>query len=337
MSMGAMFGAGVGMAAVESAMDLQNNLITGAVSRYWNRSDAKKAAQLQYRYNKKFNEWLIPYQLSNQYEYAERYAHNTPSWNVSGLRHAGLNPILAASGGFSGGSSPSTSVGSSGSVSAPHTNLSSPRSANVIAAFNGLKQAEVLDAQKDELKSRTAANTLNAETNRMRAEADIRNQTMETDYSVKMKEVETALRTLEIERRKNGNNYDSAQLRDASQVLGHALDSAAQGWDYINNNPSSRSFRDITTRSTRPTEPFHFLRNEHRKHQSLPHETRRQFYDALKQISPLTSYILSPLYPEPSKYSMPRAPRGNTVHNELRKFWREERKREKDLHGWKNQ
>lgn len=144
---GAMIGAGIGMAAMESAMDLHNNLIQGAVSRYWNRSDSKRSAQLQYRYNKKFNEWLIPFQLDKQYEYAERYSHNTPSWNVSGLRHAGLNPILAASGGFSGGSSPHTSVGSSGSVTAPHTNLSSSRSANVIAAINGLKQNELLDEQ----------------------------------------------------------------------------------------------------------------------------------------------------------------------------------------------
>lgn len=47
-----------------------------------------------------------------QYKMARKYALNSPSWNVVGLRDAGLNPILAATGGgFSNVSTPSVPSG----------------------------------------------------------------------------------------------------------------------------------------------------------------------------------------------------------------------------------
>ena len=41
----------------------------------------------------------LKYSLKSQYKYAQKYAKNSPSWNVEGLRAAGLNPILAINGG----------------------------------------------------------------------------------------------------------------------------------------------------------------------------------------------------------------------------------------------
>ena len=73
---------GSALQATGSLMGMGNSFVGGAISNYWN----EKQAALNYKY-------------------AERYARNSPSWNVAGLRNAGLNPILAATGGqFSGGS-----------------------------------------------------------------------------------------------------------------------------------------------------------------------------------------------------------------------------------------
>lgn len=143
----AMLGVGAGLSGFNNALNLSNSLLSGAITRHWNKKDSHSSALLQYDLNKKFNEWLIPYQLRKNFQYAERYAKNGPSWNVEGLRAAGLNPILAASGGFHGGSSPSSSVGSSGGVSAPQTHGSSLPSADIIGAINGIKQNELLDEQ----------------------------------------------------------------------------------------------------------------------------------------------------------------------------------------------
>lgn len=95
---GAMFG----LAAGQKGMDLTNQLLTTAFSNYLGGKNEKKS-------------------LRRQYEYAQKYALNSPSWNVQGLRKAGLNPILAATdGAFSsptvpsvGRNNPSGSDGSS--------------------------------------------------------------------------------------------------------------------------------------------------------------------------------------------------------------------------------
>lgn len=75
-------------------------------------------------------------QAALEYEYAERYAKNSPSWNVQGLRDAGLNPILAASNGVH------TSSWSPSSPSIPDTN-------SQFSMEDALKskQAKLLDAQ----------------------------------------------------------------------------------------------------------------------------------------------------------------------------------------------
>lgn len=60
--------------------------------------------ELDYKYDsgkyldldKEYNNWYK--QL--EYDWKKQYAENSAKWNVEGLKNAGLNPILAASGGF---------------------------------------------------------------------------------------------------------------------------------------------------------------------------------------------------------------------------------------------
>ncbi len=64
----------------------------------------QKQRELDYKYDsgkyldldKAYNNWYK--QL--EYDWKQRYAQNSPKWSVDGLKNAGLNPILAASGGF---------------------------------------------------------------------------------------------------------------------------------------------------------------------------------------------------------------------------------------------
>lgn len=64
----------------------------------------------------------LKYSLKKQYKYAQKYALNSPSWNVQGLRNAGLNPILALNGGNIGDvNMPDASMPSSGSSFSLHT------------------------------------------------------------------------------------------------------------------------------------------------------------------------------------------------------------------------
>lgn len=57
----------------------------------------------------------LKYTLKSQYKYAQKYALNSPSWNVEGLRRAGLNPILAVNGGnISDVNAPDSSMPSGG-------------------------------------------------------------------------------------------------------------------------------------------------------------------------------------------------------------------------------
>ena len=60
--------------------------------------------------DKAYNQWYK--QL--EYDWKQRYAQNSPKWSVEGLKNAGLNPILAASSGFT------PSQMTSGSVTAQH-------------------------------------------------------------------------------------------------------------------------------------------------------------------------------------------------------------------------
>lgn len=81
-----------------SAYDPFASWMEGSVNTYFNKKSEKRAYKRQLQL------------MDAQYQYAQRYAENSPSWNVKGLRDAGLNPILAVGGGGSLGSSSAPSV-----------------------------------------------------------------------------------------------------------------------------------------------------------------------------------------------------------------------------------
>ena len=86
MLMGAI--AGLGGAALGAAGNFAGTVANSALNWHY----AKKAAALNYNYQ-------------------EKLAENQPSWHVTGLEKAGLNPILAAHGSYSGGLNVTTPVG----------------------------------------------------------------------------------------------------------------------------------------------------------------------------------------------------------------------------------
>lgn len=121
----AAFGLGALAQGVGDSMSLGTSFLKGAQGMYF----SKKQAALQYRYQKKF-------------------AENSPSWNVAGLRKAGLNPILAAGGGYS----PSTFSPSPAPQSSTHPNRLDPLT---------LKQLELLDSQIEGQKIKNVNDSMN--------------------------------------------------------------------------------------------------------------------------------------------------------------------------------
>lgn len=218
-------------------LDAASPFISGSIDRYFGEKSARDNAKVSFAHNQKlmflqdqlqkqYNKWLIPFQNDQNFNYQMRFLANSPSATVSGLRTAGLNPILAAHGGFNtsspSGASGGSFGGSSSSVSGSYGK--SQAKMDLLGALTASKQLDVLEQQENELRTRSDANTLNAETNRMRAMAEIRNSTRDTEANVKLKSAETALKALEEQRRIKGYNYDSSQLRDVSQAIGHLTD-----------------------------------------------------------------------------------------------------------------
>lgn len=72
MGFGAMLGGAAAMQGIQDSSEGMKLLGSTALNYYMTRKQAKL-----------------------NYEYAQKYAENTPSWNVTGLEKAGLNPMLA--------------------------------------------------------------------------------------------------------------------------------------------------------------------------------------------------------------------------------------------------
>lgn len=95
-----------------SAYDPVGSYFEGSINSYFDKKAESRAYERQLAL------------MEAQYDYAQRYAENTPSWQVKGLRDAGLNPILAVSNGVTmGGSAPI--VPSASSHRSPNTSKAS--------------------------------------------------------------------------------------------------------------------------------------------------------------------------------------------------------------------
>lgn len=115
----AAFGLGALAQGAGSSMNLGTNMLQGAINNYWHTKSA-----------------------STQYHYTRKFTKNSPSWQVEGLRKAGLNPILAAGGGFSP-SSWSPSAAPSASVSPKDVNILQGLQVKQLEQQNRLLESQV--------------------------------------------------------------------------------------------------------------------------------------------------------------------------------------------------
>jgi hypothetical protein len=126
---------------------------TGWLNHSSQKSMAKYTGQLNLRNS------LAQMQEQDKLEraYAQHVATNSPSWSVEGLRSAGLNPILAASGGFS---QSTASLGAGGSVPSSTGSSSGGLGASIDLATK-INQNNILEKQSDLLESEKALKDAN--------------------------------------------------------------------------------------------------------------------------------------------------------------------------------
>lgn len=115
--------------------------------------------------DKKYEEWYQNYiyglQSNEYFNLAKKYGENTAKWAVTGLKNAGLNPILAAGGGFNsniGDASPSSSSGAHSAhsvrgASVGAGSINSPVSGASMTALQQIrssaKQMQIADVQSE--------------------------------------------------------------------------------------------------------------------------------------------------------------------------------------------
>lgn len=162
-------------------------------------------------------------QAALDYQYKEKTAKNEPSWNVEGLENAGLNPILATHGTYSGG------VG----VNSPHVGNSNLGSAALEGANAAMqiadtwkdinkKEAETnaIPKQADAAVKNAEANLLNAQTQRANSTSAIAKNLADANYSRALAETEDVIRNEKVmsEGRK-GNNTIYNSVKDVGKRL----------------------------------------------------------------------------------------------------------------------
>lgn len=174
--------------------------ISGAINNYYGQKARRDQYQLSLDQYKQQAEIDYQYaQLYNKlnYELAQNYAVNTPSWAVQGLRKAGLNPILAASGGFNANLGQS-GVSSSGSGSSSFSSNPTGKM-NISEAARDLASLDVSNASAKQLESQTSLNRTNeglTTANSARTIADIDRVKAETD-AIKIKSAADGIDALE--------------------------------------------------------------------------------------------------------------------------------------------
>lgn len=268
-------GAGVGTlvsGGLGALLGAGGSFITGAVSNHFNKKSEKRAME------------DLAARMEMEYQYAQRYAENSPSWTVKGLRQAGINPMLP----FTSGVPSSPSVSSTG-ISPSHTDTrSESRFDPLLLANIGVAQAqrEMYIKQGNAAETTAKATAMNAETNRTNS-----------GFDNMLKEAEVALKTLEKERYESGGNHDIPQIREARRTLGAVFDTFNHGWDYFKDSfaPSSSRFIDNTpklqsTQYSKDLDRFldSMMGNPYTgKHGIFPIRGLRRFIDKLGRKSPL--------------------------------------------------
>ena len=159
---------------------LQTGLNIGSsfVNQYF--TDRNRKANAEQSFKNYTKQGLFDYQLANgpyfdlaqryneaNYNLSRRYAENSAKWATTGLRKAGLNPILAASQGFNAQTGAQGAQMSPSSSGSPSFNQSTAvRAPDILEGFRDMSSARLTDAnaklvqtQADNIEAQTA-NTL---------------------------------------------------------------------------------------------------------------------------------------------------------------------------------
>ena len=166
------------MAAIAGGAQGAMNLGTSFVNQAFGNYNRKKNAEQSFKSYTK--QGLFDYQLANgpyfdlaqryneaNYNLSRRYAENSAKWATTGLRKAGLNPILAASQGFNAQTGAQGAQMSPSSSSSPSFNQSTAVHApDIMEGLRDMSSARLTDAnaklvqtQADNIEAQTA-NTL---------------------------------------------------------------------------------------------------------------------------------------------------------------------------------
>lgn len=174
-----------------------------------------------------FNKKNMRDQAGLQYDYAARYAKNSPTWNIEGLRYAGLNPMLAVSNGVNFGANIPSLSNHSPDVKVNTKFMEGLRAENEIAI--GRQNAD--------------ANTTNAESQGVSAAADMLRA--KSDAALKSAQTAETLQRTGFERDRLGQKrYNSPIVRDVMGMVDDLTDASKEVFDDVSSY--------LTTEPTRP-------------------------------------------------------------------------------------
>lgn len=176
------------------------------------------SAMLNQYYNKK----NMRDQAKLEYEYAERYAKNSPTWNIQGLRDAGLNPMLAVSNGVNLG------------ANIPNITNSSPKANINVPALEAFKASKEIDIGEQN----AAANTTNAESQGVSAAADMLRA--KSDAALKSAQTAETLQRTRFEKEGGGYKSDTVNdlMRGASKLSDAVQEINKESDAYLIHGPS---------------------------------------------------------------------------------------------------
>lgn len=222
------------------------------------------SAMLGQYYNKK----NMRDQAKLQYKYAQRYALNSPTWNVQGLRDAGLNPMLAVSNGVNLG------------ANIPNITNSSPKADIDIPTVEALRASKELDIGETNANSQSTS----AAADMIRAKSDA---------ALKQAQTAETLQRTKFEGEGKGYKNDAVNdiVRGATQLSVSVPGLIQQAEHYLNHSPSKPT-NSKSSDSDSSTYDRHMekLFKEHERSQRMRRFER--YEEKNKNIPNLRSFIL---------------------------------------------
>lgn len=158
---------------------------------------ANASSRKQYKYQKK----LMQQQAALNYEYAEKSARNTPTWNRAGLEDAGYNPMLAVQNATFGANSNWTS---GGSVNAPDYSGAMESGVNSVMSYINAKN------QTAQTESQVKTNEATAENQR----AEAANKRAENPYISRREEANIGKIGAETSKLDAETDYNKAAIEN---------------------------------------------------------------------------------------------------------------------------